>query len=91
MTDGTLSTIVASLNRTAATSSGYVNATESSSVSVSAVGSLANGNAMTVGRYWSSSSWFYADMEGIAFAVFRKALTQYEIELLNDYYAGRAL
>lgn len=49
---------------------------------------LANNVAMRVGRL-SGAGISHADMEFIAGAVFRRALTATEITLLSNYYAGR--
>ena len=67
----------------------YVNGTASAATTDTTTATLANSLDLYVGSIGGTSD--YADMEGIAFAVFRKALTQYEIELLNDYYQARDL
>jgi hypothetical protein len=50
-------------------------------------GSLANTDAMMIGRRATSAE--YADMEFTSAAVFRKALTPAEISLITDYYLNR--
>lgn len=67
----------------------YLNGSLSSSTTDVTTGSLGNALGLRVGRY-DAASGVYADMEGIAFAVFRRALTQYEIDAITGWYTYRS-
>jgi hypothetical protein len=82
-----LSVIAGVRNVSSDTITPYVNATAGTPIADTTVVSLANGYEMRVGRL-SGTGTQHADMEGIAFALFRRALTQDEISLLNTYYQG---
>lgn len=76
-------------DRSAALVNTLVNGVASTpAMSIASVGSLANALPMRIGRQADSSS--FADMEGVAFAVFRRALTPDEVQTITQYYGGRA-
>jgi hypothetical protein len=52
------------------------------------LGSIANADALRVGRY-SGAGTSYADMEFVAAAIFRRALSLSEINTLTTYFQGR--
>lgn len=56
---------------------------------ISALGSLANSEPLMVGTHSAVGS-NYAEMELVAAAVFRRALTSGEVTALESYFAGRA-
>jgi len=82
-TYGSLSSMALIVNRSTQTMFNYINAQAFTSSSTSALGSLAGTSPLYVGNTASQP-----DMEAVAFAVFRRALTQDEISLLNTYYQG---
>lgn len=57
---------------------------------VGSVGDTSNSRDMLIGRF-SGTNTLYADMEGFAFAVFRRALTEEEIRIITDYYQTREI
>lgn len=65
----------------------YTNAGVPVTVNDSTTESIAGG-VLRVGRR-SGNNFFYQDFEGIAFAVFRRALTPGEITLITSYYQSR--
>jgi hypothetical protein len=75
------------VDRTAQTLQSFNNSALSATTSTSAVGSLANALPMRVGRDSTGSS--NNDMELVAVAVFRRALTAEEIATISTYYQGR--
>ncbi len=84
---GSLNTLAMRVDRSAQLLTLHANGTVGTTTSTASVGTLVNSLPLHVGKHGTN----YASMEGIAFAVFRKTLTQYEIELLNDYYQSRDL
>jgi hypothetical protein len=66
----------------------YVNGTAGTPLSDTTTTTLSTSQAMRVGRLAGAGTG-YSDMEFIAGAVFRRALTATEITLLSNYYAGR--
>ena len=66
----------------------YVNGTAGTPLSDTTTTTLSTSQAMRVGRLAGAGTG-YSDMEFIAGAVFRRALTTTEITLLSNYYAGR--
>jgi hypothetical protein len=66
----------------------YVNGTAGTPLSDTTTTTLSTSQAMRVGRLAGTGTG-YSDMEFIAGAVFRRALTATEITLLSNYYAGR--
>jgi hypothetical protein len=84
---GSISVLGGTFNRSSQTAVVYMNATPSAAASTSAIGSVANTRVLRVGQYSDQTTTGY-DMEFIAGAVFRRALTQDEISLLNVYYQG---
>ena len=66
----------------------YVNGTAGTPLSDTTTTTLSTPQAMRVGRLAGAGTG-YSDMEFIAGAVFRRALTATEITLLSNYYAGR--
>lgn len=85
-TTATVQVVSGVINRSAQTATVYVNGTAGSSTSTSAVGSLVNTNATTVGVL---SGFFYIDGELLATAVFRRALSATEISSIGTYYTSR--
>lgn len=84
---GNLSTVGLLVDRAAqtiATSSGSV---VSATASIASVGSIANALPLRIGS--NAGGGAVVDMEFIAAAVFRRALTSSEISTLTNYYAGR--
>jgi hypothetical protein len=65
----------------------YYDATAGLPVTDTTASALANSEALRVGRL-SGAGTEYSDFEGIAFAVFRRALTQAEIRIITDFYQG---
>lgn len=66
----------------------YVNTSASAPVTDTTTGTIANGNKFAVGRLDGTGA-NYADMEFVAAAVFRRALTASEIAKVSAYYARR--
>jgi hypothetical protein len=71
---------------TADTVASTVNGT-TTSTSDSTTGTLANGDPLRIGRY--SNGITYGDMELVAVAVFRRALTAVEVATITSYYQTR--
>jgi hypothetical protein len=74
------------VNGVANTFATFVNSSLSATTSTLSVGLLANGAALTIGRFAGSVN--YADMEFTSAAVFRRALTPDEIKTITSYYGG---
>ena len=87
-TFGAVSAVSMVVNRTAQTMVAYTNATATASTSTSSVGSLANALPLRIGRGAGGGA-AYSDMELVAVAVFRRALTAGEIATTSTYYQGR--
>lgn len=82
---GTLDAIAATVDRSTQVGTVYQNGTAGTGRSISAVGSLANAIPLSVGRQTAST---YQDMEFVAAAVFRRALTPAEITSITRYYGA---
>lgn len=76
------------LDRGAVTGSVYLNGTLASSGSAASLGSLANADALRIGRF-SGASTSYQDFEFVAAAIFRRALSAAEITTITNYMTGR--
>jgi hypothetical protein len=66
----------------------YMNGTAGTAVTDTTTGSLANAEAVRIGRL-SGAGTGYADMELLAVAVFRRALTASEVSAITSYYQAR--
>jgi hypothetical protein len=66
----------------------YLNGTAGTAITDTTTGSLSNAEVLRVARL-SGAGTEYADMELIAVAVFRRALTSTEITEISNYYQGR--
>jgi hypothetical protein len=66
----------------------YLNSTAGTAVTDTTTGSLANAEVVRIGRL-SGAGTGYADMELIAVAVFRRALSAAEISAVTSYYQAR--
>jgi hypothetical protein len=86
VTTGATTAAALRVDRTAQTSTAYVNGTAGSSTSITSVGSVASSEPMRVG---SANGSAYQDFELVAVAVFRRALTVAEISAISTYYASR--
>jgi hypothetical protein len=75
------------VNGVANTFATFVNSSLSATTSTLSVGLLANGAALTIGRFAGSVN--YADMEFTSAAIFRRALTPDEIRTITNYYQNR--
>jgi hypothetical protein len=84
---GTLCTIAGKVDRVSALSTTTVNSTVSAGTSTASLGSVANASNMRVGV--SSDFSNPSDMELLAVAVFRRALTATEITAITTYYQAR--
>lgn len=90
LTSGSLTAVTSQLDRSAQTLKLFYGATEVASGSTTAVGSLANSQTFNIGKFSVSLQPTYiADMELIAIAVFRRALTSTEISTISNYYQAR--
>jgi len=89
LTAGTLESGAGVINRSTQTVQTYVNTNAASTASTSAVGSLSNLNNFRIGAYANGA--FFTDMEFLAAAVFRRALTSSEITLITNYFNRRSL
>ena len=76
------------ISRTAALLTPYANAIAGSTGNISALGNMTNTLPLRIGSD-SSIVGGNADMEFIAAAIFRRALTASEITTINNYYLGR--
>jgi hypothetical protein len=87
--NGSLTVLSGVINRSTQTATMYANTTASSTSDTTAVGTLnfPIGN-LEIGRRGGSTT-IYADMEFVAAAVFRRALTSAEITTIYNYYSGR--
>lgn len=85
---GVLSTLAVVRNVTADTLTSYMNGTAGTPVSDTTTGYLANSEVVRVGRL-SGAGTEYSDMELVAIAVFRRALTAAEVSSLHTYYTAR--
>jgi hypothetical protein len=86
-TAGTLTLSALVLDRAAATATTYRGGTAGTPISTTSVGSLANSEVMRIGRL-SGAGTEYADMELLAVAVFRRALTAAELATIATYYGA---
>ena len=87
-TTGTLNTLVAVRNVSTDNTIVYLNGTAGTAVTDTTTATLANAEVMRLGRL-SGAGTEYNDMELIAAAVFRRALTATEIATLTNYYTAR--
>jgi hypothetical protein len=87
-TFGAVSAVSMVVDRTAQTMVAYTNATAGASTPTSSVGSLANALPLRIGRRAAGVT-AYSEMELVAVAVFRRALTAGEIATISTYYQGR--
>jgi hypothetical protein len=87
-TAGALSTTITVRNVTADTLTTYLDGTAGTPVTDATTGTLANSEAMRVGRL-SGAGTEYADMELVAAAIWRRALTVDEIDVVLAYLTGR--
>jgi hypothetical protein len=83
---GGLSVLGFRLDRTAADIRAIVNSTISSGISTSSVGSLSNTASVRVGNSGGTN---YQDMEFVAAAIFRSALTTTQVRQISNYFANR--
>jgi hypothetical protein len=88
-TAGTLTVTAGVRNVTADTLTTYMNGAAGTPVADPTTGSLANADALRIGRL-SGAGTSYSDFELVAVAVFRRALTAAEISAVSTYYATRA-
>ena len=89
-TYGTVGTFGIVLNRSNSTLIEYGNGSSVFSTSAAGVGDLSNFGVLRVGaQSYNAPSTNNADMEVVAVAIFRKALTQDEMRLISNYYLGR--
>ena len=86
---GTLLNLTGVVNRSTQTSLIYTNAGSPNSVSITSVGSVSTVQPFRVGVTANGAS--YNDMEFIAAAIFRRALTSSEITLITNYFNRRSL
>lgn len=85
--DGSLMVSTGVVSRSTTTETAYEGIITNGGTSISTVtGSLANASALTIGRYANDT---YSDMEFVAAAIFRRALTASEISTLTNYYTAR--
>lgn len=82
---GALSVVGGVVDRTAETLTAFTNNTFSATGSTAGIGSLANAYPLRVGSRGDAAG-TYADMELVAVAVFRRALTAAEIALICSHY-----
>jgi hypothetical protein len=87
ITTGAISVLAGIVNRSTGIGNSIVNNAYSTNKDVSGMGSLANSEVMRVGVAATGAN--YADMELIAVAVFRRALTSTEITTISNYYQAR--
>jgi hypothetical protein len=87
-TSGALTVTAAVRNVTADTLTVYLNGTAGTAITDTTTATLANSEVMRVGRL-SGAGTEYSDMELVAVAVFRRALTSGEITALTTYYQNR--
>jgi hypothetical protein len=85
---GTLNTIAGVRNISTDNTIVYLNGTAGSAVTDTTTATLANAEVMRLGRL-SGAATDYNDMELVAAAIFRRALTSDEITTLYNYYTAR--
>lgn len=66
----------------------YTNGTAGTPVTDNTTGTLTNFEQLRIGRL-SGTGTSYADMEGYAFALFRKPLTAREVKVISDYFTTK--
>ena len=86
-TTGTVNTMIGVRNTTVDQVILYVNGVAGTALTDSTVGTLVNPGPMTIGRQ-DIGTGAYAQMEFFGGAVFRRALTNTEVALINTHYQG---
>jgi soluble P-type ATPase len=84
---GTLESASGVMNRSTQTASIYVNNNTVAVANTSAIGSPSNIHPVRIGAYADGA--FFTDMEFVAAAVFRSALTAAQIRQIVNYFANR--
>lgn len=84
---GTLESASGVMNRSTQTASIYVNNNTVAVANTSAIGSPSNIHPVRIGAYADGA--FFTDMEFVAAAVFRSALTAAQIRQISNYFANR--
>ncbi|MGI9142022.1 MAG: LamG-like jellyroll fold domain-containing protein, partial [Fluviibacter sp.] len=87
---GTLNTFFGLRDVATDTVQQYQNGVAGSTATDTTTGTSANAGNLYIGRLQPANA-NYVDMEGIAFAIFRRTLTAAEITLITNYYTGRAV
>jgi hypothetical protein len=87
LTAGGISVAAGIVNRTSGVANAVVNNIYSTNKDIAAMGSLASSEVMRVGVAATGSN--YADIEFVAAAVFRRALTSGEITAITSYFQNR--
>lgn len=87
-TTGTLNTLAAVRNVSTDNTIVYLNGTAGTAVTDTTTATLANAEVMRLGRL-SGAGTEYNDMELVAAAIFRRALTAAEITTITNYYSAR--
>jgi hypothetical protein len=89
LTLGSLSTLAGTRNGTTHVIGVSINGATASTTTDTATTSQANALPLRVGRYSAGATTLYSDMEFVAAAIFRRALSATEVTVISDYMKGR--